>query len=177
MSDLFDEILKCITFIFHLVSYYSGTYVDYVEPLKAAFREKRYTVRDMNYNPEGAGGVDAAIQQGEHELRTLRSTLLRWCKSHFGEVYSAWMHLKLVQGFVESVLRYGLPVDFITCLIEPNMRVEKEFKKQLTNTILTMRPELKLKKMLIDDEEDDEDDTDGLPYVCLRFPIIGASSS
>ena len=31
----------------------------------------------------------------------------------------AWMHLKIIRAFVESVLRYGLPVDFVTALLLP----------------------------------------------------------
>jgi V-type H+-transporting ATPase subunit C len=153
--------------------------VDYVEPLKVAFREKRFMVRDLVYDPSKAGGVDGAIQHAEAEMTQVRNAALRWCRAHFGEVYSGWMHLKLIQGFVESVLRYGLPVDFVTFLVEPNLKVEKEVRNRLTNTILKLRPELQMKKLLQAEEEDGEggDDTDALPYVCLKFAIIGASSN
>jgi V-ATPase subunit C len=32
---------------------------------------------------------------------------------------AAWIHIKLIRGFVESVLRYGLPIDFSTYLVDP----------------------------------------------------------
>lgn len=154
----------------------AGSYVDYVEPLKLAFREKRFLMRDIQYDASKAGGVDGAIQQGEQELKQVRSTTLRWCKAHFGEVYSGWMHLKLIQAFVESVLRYGLPVDFTTILIQPNMRTEKELRRSVTNAIVELRPELKMKKFMIDEEEGDND-MENLPYVCMSLPIVGAGST
>merc|ERR1712161_75144 len=33
-----------------------------------------------------------------------------------GEVFVAWMHIKVIRVFAESVLRYGLPVDFTSVL-------------------------------------------------------------
>lgn len=38
--------------------------------------------------------------------------LFRLARTNFGEVFSAWVHLKALRVFVESVLRYGLPPDF-----------------------------------------------------------------
>jgi len=50
---------------------------------------------------------EKARQQVEH----VRASLVRWCRTNYGEVFTAWIHLKVVRLFVESVLRYGLPVD------------------------------------------------------------------
>ncbi len=162
------------------ISYFLvGNFVDYVEPLKQAFREKRFIVRDIVFDATKAGGVDGVIQQAEHEMNQVRNAALRWCRAHFGEVYGGWMHLKLVQAFVESVLRYGLPVDFVTFLVVPNPKVEKEVRTRLTNVVLQLRPELQMKKLLLSDEEEDGeggDDSDTLPYVCLKFAVIGASA-
>lgn len=44
--------------------------------------------------------------------------MIRWCRAHFGEAFSAWMHVKLVKSYVESVMRYGLPVDFSAFVLE-----------------------------------------------------------
>ena len=152
-----------------------GHCVDYVEPLKTAFREKRFVVREFTYDAAKAGGLDGQIQAASVEVQEVHTNIVHWCKAHFGEVYSGWIHLKVIRGFIESVLRYGLPLDFLPVFIEPNMKREKQLKVALADTISRLRPEL-AKKAAIDAEED-EDDTDNLPFVCQKFSVIGSGAS
>jgi V-type H+-transporting ATPase subunit C len=56
------------------------------------------------------------MEQLQVEVDNMRSGLTRWCKTHYGEAFVAWMHIKVIRVFVESVLRYGLPVDFTAVL-------------------------------------------------------------
>lgn len=44
------------------------------------------------------------------ELEDQHVNFVKWCETIFGEAVIAQMHLKAVRSFVESVLRYGLPV-------------------------------------------------------------------
>lgn len=148
--------------------------MDYVEPIKAIFREKRFIVREFSYDAANSGGLDVQIEQSKLEFKQMRNTIIRWCKAHFGEAYNGWVHLKVIRAFVESVLRYGLPVDFTAFFIEPNMKMEKEVLKALTKSVLQCRPALQPKSSL--EDEDDEGDFDTLPYVCQCFPLIGANS-
>lgn len=166
-------------------SFVPGRFVDYVGPLKTAFREKKFVLREFSFQPSrsgSAGGLDVQIDAAMNELKQVRHSTIRWCKANFGEVYSAWIHLKVLRAFVESVLRYGLPVDYTTFFLQPNLATKRggegEIKKVLTNTIEALHPELRLKKSLLAtaDEEAEEDSTDNLPYVCHKFPVIGASS-
>jgi V-type H+-transporting ATPase subunit C len=87
-------------------------------------------------------------------------------------VYSGWIHLKVIRGFVESVLRYGLPVDFVTAFIEPVPKKEKQALASVIRGMAQIREDLRALR----DEEDDDDDTDSLPFVCHRFPVSGSSS-
>lgn len=43
--------------------------------------------------------------------------MVLWCKVNFGEAFANWTHLKCIRLFVESVLRYGLPVNFLAILM------------------------------------------------------------
>ncbi len=148
--------------------------MDYLEPLKAAFRESRYTVRDFSYDSAKSGGVDGEIDRAQVEMKQMRATTLRWCKAHFGEVFNAFVHLKVIQAFVESVLRYGLPVDFVSFFVEPVGKKDKELMALLTATVVRMRPELRMKKILQDEEEVAvEEDTAHLPFVCQKFALTG----
>eukprot|EP00611_Tribonema_gayanum_P032136 TRINITY_DN946_c0_g1_i3.p1 TRINITY_DN946_c0_g1~~TRINITY_DN946_c0_g1_i3.p1 ORF type:complete len:444 (-),score=205.05 TRINITY_DN946_c0_g1_i3:383-1714(-) len=95
-----------------------GMQVDYVDAFKKAAKEKRFTAKDFKFDPERAGELEREANQLKLEAQQLHAGMLRWCKAHFGEAMIAWMHIKLIRGFVESVLRYGLPVDFSTLLVE-----------------------------------------------------------
>lgn len=156
-------------------SFFSGKFVDYLEPLKSAFREKRFILRELVYDSTRTGGVASVIEKAQADLKQSKLSTLRWCQTHFGEVYSAWIHLKIIQAFVESVLRYGLPAEFTSFFFKPDAKQEKEIKGRLTSVILNIRPELRPKKTLID-EEDEEDSENNLPYVCLRFSSLGIAN-
>jgi V-type H+-transporting ATPase subunit C len=153
-----------------------GNIVDYVEPLKVAFREKRFVMREFSYDASKAGGLDGQIQQASTELQQVHQTIIRWCQAHYGEAYSGWIHLKVIRGFAESVLRYGLPLDFLPVFIEPNMKREKVLKQTLLDTICRIRPQLAARKS-DGGEEDEEEDSENLPFVCQKFTVIGASNA
>ena len=169
----FLSFASCVTLHLHPI-YLTGNCVDYIEPLKMAFREKRFVIREFIYDPLKAGGLDGQIQAASTEAQQVKTTIVRWCEAHYGEVYSGWIHLKVIRGFIESVLRYGLPLDFLPVFIEPNMKREKQLKVALADAISRLRPEL-AKKAEADGEDEDED-ADNLPFVCQKFTVIGAAS-
>ena len=75
-------------------------------------RENKFIVRDFVYNSE-------ELQAGKDEMTKLATDkkrqfgpLVRWLKVNFSESFMAWIHVKALRVFVESVLRYGLPVNF-----------------------------------------------------------------
>ncbi|NXU74183.1 VATC2 ATPase, partial [Oreotrochilus melanogaster] len=57
--------------------------------------------------------------------------LLRWLKVNFSEAFVAWIHVKALRVFVESVLRYGLPVNFQAMLLQPNKKSVKRLRDVL----------------------------------------------
>lgn len=56
---------------------------------------------------------------------------MRWLKVNFSECFCAWVHVKALRVFVESVLRYGLPVNFQAILIHPNKKSQKKLRDVL----------------------------------------------
>lgn len=57
--------------------------------------------------------------------------LVRWLKVNFSEAFIAWIHIKALRVFVESVLRYGLPVNFQAMLLQPNKKSVKKLREVL----------------------------------------------
>lgn len=95
----------------------AGTKIDLLEAFSKILREKRYAVREnFTHDPSQQGKSAMKMEQLQVEVDNMRSGLTRWCKTHFGEAFVAWMHIKVIRVFVESVLRYGLPVDFTAVL-------------------------------------------------------------
>lgn len=156
-------------------------YIDYIEPLKAAFRDKRYVIREFSYDASKAGTLDVNIDKAKSDLQQTITTLTRWCKAHFGELYSGWIHLKVIRSFVESVLRYGLPPDFLGFFVEITPKQEKVAITTLTHAIsklLDPNHEHNSKKKKNEEEDEEEDATeaenlDNLLFVCQSFPAIG----
>uniref|UniRef100_A0A670K8I5 V-type proton ATPase subunit C n=1 Tax=Podarcis muralis TaxID=64176 RepID=A0A670K8I5_PODMU len=63
--------------------------------------------------------------------KCLGGPLVRWLKVNFSEAFIAWIHVKALRVFVESVLRYGLPVNFQAMLLQPNKKTMKKLREVL----------------------------------------------
>uniref|UniRef100_A0A672ZEC6 V-type proton ATPase subunit C n=1 Tax=Sphaeramia orbicularis TaxID=375764 RepID=A0A672ZEC6_9TELE len=64
---------------------------------------------------------------------SLQGPLVRWLKVNFSEAFIAWIHIKALRVFVESVLRYGLPVNFQAMLLQPNKKTMKRLREVLND--------------------------------------------
>lgn len=76
----------------------------------------------------------ARIQKLQAEVEKKADVLRRWCLTSYAESFSSWIHVTSIRLFVESVLRYGLPPQFLPVLIKPNARYESELRKVLSST-------------------------------------------
>jgi len=101
------------------------------DEFKNKCRENKFIVRDFQYSEE-------EIQAGKSELDKLHADqkkqfgpLVKWLKINFGESFVAWMHIKALRVFVESVLRYGLPVNFQGMLLRPARKNSKRLRDTL----------------------------------------------
>uniref|UniRef100_M4BHM7 V-type proton ATPase subunit C n=1 Tax=Hyaloperonospora arabidopsidis (strain Emoy2) TaxID=559515 RepID=M4BHM7_HYAAE len=121
-------------------NYEPGTTIDYIEDFKARAKEKRFVVREFDFRPMSHASTEEAIAELEVEVDRLCSALLRWCKAHFGEAFIAWMHIKIIRVFVESVLRYGLPVNFVLVMFKPHPGKEKKLRSVLAKKYAHLQP-------------------------------------
>lgn len=101
-----------------------------MEEFKLKAREKKFVVRDFKYSEEElAAGKSHHAKLKMDKSRQL-SVLFRWLKINFSECFVAWIHVKALRVFVESVLRYGLPVNFQAMLLQP-MKSTKKLREVL----------------------------------------------
>ncbi|XP_063957030.1 V-type proton ATPase subunit C-like [Lytechinus pictus] len=105
-----------------------------VDEYKLHARENKFMVREFTYNEE-------ELNAGKNELNKLAADkkrqygpLVRWLKINFSEAFQAWVHVKALRVFVESVLRYGLPVNFQPMILQPYKKTQKKMREVL-NTL------------------------------------------
>jgi len=108
-----------------------GAFVDFVSLYTAAAKHHGVFVLPFNYDADFVAKMEKERQELSTEVERLHATILRWCKAHFAEAFVAWMHLKVIRAFVESVLRYGLPVDFLLAILIPNKNRDSYLQKSL----------------------------------------------
>lgn len=163
-----DSVLYTVTVLkgMYEAGYYEGeefvpgTKTDLLAAFSKILREKRYVVRDnFTYDPAQQGKSAMVLERLQVEVDNMRSGLTRWCKTHYGEAFVAWMHIKVIRVFVESVLRYGLPVDFTAVLYKVGTGKETQLVAALDKTFGN-------NKGKIEDVEDEEEYHD---FVLIKF--------
>ncbi|XP_058054144.1 V-type proton ATPase subunit C [Anopheles bellator] len=102
-----------------------------VDEFKLHARERKFVVREFVYNEEELAAGKNEITKLVTDKKKQYGTLVRWLKVNFSECFCAWVHVKALRVFVESVLRYGLPVNFQAILIHPNKKSTKRLRDVL----------------------------------------------
>lgn len=102
-----------------------------LEEFKMKARENKFVVRDFTYNEEDINAGKNEIARLETDLKKQYHLLMRWLKVHFSESIIAWIHVKVLRLFVESVLRYGLPVNFVAMLLQPPKKNQRKLRDSL----------------------------------------------
>ncbi|KFB48532.1 AGAP005845-PA-like protein [Anopheles sinensis] len=102
-----------------------------VDEFKLHARERKFVVREFVYNEEELAAGKNEITKLVTDKKKQFGPLVRWLKVNFSECFCAWIHVKALRVFVESVLRYGLPVNFQAILIHPNKKSTKRLRDVL----------------------------------------------
>lgn len=102
-----------------------------IDEFKQHARENKFIVRDFNYDEEEIKAGRNEVEKLESDKKRQFAVLLRWLKVNFSEAFAAWIHIKALRVFVESVLRYGLPVNFLAVVVQPNKKSVKRLRDTL----------------------------------------------
>ncbi|XP_055482340.1 V-type proton ATPase subunit C 1 isoform X2 [Psammomys obesus] len=94
-------------------------------------RSSKFIVRDFQYNEEEMKADKEEMNRLSTDKKKQFGPLVRWLKVNFSEAFIAWIHIKALRVFVESVLRYGLPVNFQAMLLQPNKKTMKKLREVL----------------------------------------------
>ncbi|RLW12138.1 hypothetical protein DV515_00000707 [Chloebia gouldiae] len=102
-----------------------------MDDFKAKAREYRFMVREFYYDEKELKCEKEELMKLASDKKQQYGPLLRWLKVNFSEAFVAWIHVKALRVFVESVLRYGLPVNFQAMLLQPNRKSVKRLRDVL----------------------------------------------
>ncbi len=137
--------------------FHAGTMKEFDADFAQACREKRFVLREFKWDVSQASKSAMAREQLQVEVDGMKSALMRWCKTHYGDAFVAWMHIKAIRVFVESVLRYGLPVDFTSVLYKVNPGKDLQLTQALDKALGSGV------------EEDAEDGEEYHDFVLIKF--------
>lgn len=81
-------------------------------------REHRWIPRDYKYVEGNEEKERRDLDKANSDARRLWGETLRLARTGWSEAVMAWVHVLVLRVFVETVLRYGLPLDFVCALIK-----------------------------------------------------------
>merc|ERR1719300_1646752 len=90
-----------------------------------------FAVRDFNITELESGDDEKTLEDLQKKEAQQKRKLKLFCKNTFSETFTNWIHLKMIRTFVESVLRFGLPVDFSISVVKPQKGKEQQLLKTL----------------------------------------------
>lgn len=102
-----------------------------IDEFKHHAREKKFVVRDFVWDDNAIAASKEELTKLNQDKRKHFGPLVRWLRVNFGEVFIAWIHVKALRVFVESVLRYGLPVNFQAMILQPNKGKSRKLRDTL----------------------------------------------
>lgn len=103
-------------------------------------RENKFMVRDFVYSDEEIIKQREELEMTGATEKELWTELLRLSRTNFSESFQALVHLKMLRLFVESVLRYGLPANYIGLAVKPDPKSTKKTMALLTNNLSYLAP-------------------------------------
>ena len=80
-------------------------------------RERKWTPRDFKYKEGGREEEQKEVEKVAKDEKKVWGEALRLGRTAWGEAVMAWVHVLALRVFVETVLRYGLPLSFVCGLV------------------------------------------------------------
>ncbi|KAI4174723.1 MAG: hypothetical protein LQ343_002094 [Gyalolechia ehrenbergii] len=94
-------------------------------------RESKWTPRDYKYKEGGREEENKELEKVGKDEKRVWGEALRLGRTAWGEAVMAWVHVLALRVFVETVLRYGLPLNFVCGLVRTTGKLAKKAKASL----------------------------------------------
>ncbi|KAF8350269.1 hypothetical protein F5887DRAFT_1070462 [Amanita rubescens] len=103
-------------------------------------RDNKYIVRDFVFSEEEVEKQRSGLEDADATEKELWTELLRLSRVNFSESFQVFVHLKVLRLFIESVLRYGLPAQYIGIVVKPEPKTTKKVFNTLQAQFAYLRP-------------------------------------
>ncbi|PAV21816.1 ATPase V1 complex subunit C [Pyrrhoderma noxium] len=110
-------------------------------------RENKYLARDFTYTDELAVKHQQDLDLAGTTEKELWTELLRISRTNFSEALQLLVHLKVIRLFVESVLRYGLPANYIGITVLPEPKTQNKILSTLNSHFSYLAPRSNSKRV------------------------------
>ncbi|CAK3986468.1 probable H+-ATPase V1 subunit c, vacuolar [Lecanosticta acicola] len=147
-------------------------------------REHRWTPRDIEFTEGGREAEEQELKKLEKEERRIWGEALRLGRAGYSDAVMGWIHVLTLRVFVETVLRYGLPLAFVCGLVKTDPKRAKKAKASLDSRFSDLGGNALSKDKKGRPKQDDSHtqqemagaglggDTGYEPYVFYEFEII-----
>jgi V-type H+-transporting ATPase subunit C len=81
-------------------------------------REQKWTPRQYKYVEGGREEEQKELERVQREEKKVWGEALRLGRTGWSESVMVWAHVMTLRVFVETVLRYGLPLEYVCALIK-----------------------------------------------------------
>eukprot|EP00929_Paragymnodinium_shiwhaense_P118924 TRINITY_DN90820_c0_g1_i1.p1 TRINITY_DN90820_c0_g1~~TRINITY_DN90820_c0_g1_i1.p1 ORF type:complete len:401 (-),score=155.25 TRINITY_DN90820_c0_g1_i1:285-1487(-) len=149
--------------LFRVVVFKAG-----VDAFKKSCREKRVVPRDFEYSKDGYAKLLKNRADLEEQTASMHTRLKDLCQAAWSDVMVAWMHVKAMRVFVESVLRYGIGKPIAVFIVSPKAGAAVAARRSLGDTLKST----KVKQAFSADkmaEAAAEEGEEYYPYVSFSF--------
>lgn len=96
-------------------------------------RERKWVPREFQYSEALVDDLKKEHSVATAAERKQFNDIVRLSRTAYGDVLKSWVHLKAIRMFVEGVLRYGLPPNFVNTSIY----FQAKNRKKIEDTIVT----------------------------------------
>ncbi|KAI9850210.1 MAG: Vacuolar ATP synthase subunit C [Thelocarpon superellum] len=94
-------------------------------------RERKWTPREYKHVEGDKEGEQREVDRVNRDERKVWGEALRLGRTGWSESVMAWIHVLTLRVFVETVLRYGLPLSFVCGLVKTTPKLAKKARYSL----------------------------------------------
>lgn len=108
------EVAQDDEFVLFAVTTFKKTSTEFLQKC----REQKWTPRQYKYVEGGKEEEQRELDRVAREEKKVWGEALRMGRTGWSESVMIWLHVLSLRVFVEAVLRYGLPLDYVSALVK-----------------------------------------------------------